>query len=276
MPSLARAREDRAAGRGRRCARAACRRRAARPRRSRAAAGPAGAARVSAWTRRAIRTQPLRAVVDGVHRGHHREQHLRGADVARGLLAPDVLLAGLQRQPEGRAALGVLRHADEAPGHVALVLVLHREEGGVRTAVAQRHAEALRRAERDVGAHLAGRRSSVSASRSVATATSAPAAWARAASGARSRTRAVGRRVLDEHAEQAPGRRSRSRRADRPPPRSRAARRGSQRPRSSAGGSPPRRRSRPARAWRARGRASSPRRRRSPRRAARRWRAAAR
>jgi hypothetical protein len=28
------------------------------------------------------RAQPFGAVVDGVHRGHHRQQHLRGADVA--------------------------------------------------------------------------------------------------------------------------------------------------------------------------------------------------
>ncbi len=47
------------------------------------------------------RPQAVRAVVDGVHRGHDGEQHLRGADVARRLLAPDVLLAGLQGQPVG-------------------------------------------------------------------------------------------------------------------------------------------------------------------------------
>ena len=40
-------------------------------------------------------------------RGHHGEQHLRGADVAGRLLAADVLLAGLQREPVGRRAVGV-------------------------------------------------------------------------------------------------------------------------------------------------------------------------
>ena len=35
--------------------------------------------------------------------GHHREQHLRRADVRRRLLAPDVLLARLQREPIARA-----------------------------------------------------------------------------------------------------------------------------------------------------------------------------
>ena len=40
------------------------------------------------------------AVIDGVHARHHRQQHLRGADVARRLVAPDVLLAGLERHPK--------------------------------------------------------------------------------------------------------------------------------------------------------------------------------
>ena len=43
--------------------------------------------------------QPVRAVVDGVERGRHGQQHLRGADVRRGPVAANVLLAGLQRQP---------------------------------------------------------------------------------------------------------------------------------------------------------------------------------
>ena len=59
------------------------------PRRGRAPAGRSG--------------QPVGAVIARVHRGHHRQQHLRGADVAGRLVAADVLLAGLQRQPVGRA-----------------------------------------------------------------------------------------------------------------------------------------------------------------------------
>ena len=39
------------------------------------------------------------AVVAGVHRGHHRQQHLSGADVTGRLVATDVLLARLQCQP---------------------------------------------------------------------------------------------------------------------------------------------------------------------------------
>ena len=104
------------------------------------------------------RAQPVGAVVDGIHGGHDGQQHLGGADVAGGLLAADVLLAGLQREAIGRAALGVVGDADHAAGHVALERVARGEEGGVRSAVAQRHAEALRDADGDVGAELARRR----------------------------------------------------------------------------------------------------------------------
>ena len=45
--------------------------------------------------------QALRAVIDRVHRGDDGQQHLRGADVGGRLLAADMLLARLQRQPIG-------------------------------------------------------------------------------------------------------------------------------------------------------------------------------
>ncbi len=103
------------------------------------------------------RRETRRPVVDGVHRRDHREQYLRRADVRRRLLAPDVLFARLQREPVRGLAVRVDRHADEAARHRPLELVLRREIAGVRAAVAHRHAEALRRADDDVGAPLAGR-----------------------------------------------------------------------------------------------------------------------
>ena len=63
--------------------------------------------------------ETLRTVVHGVHPGHDREQHLRGADVGRGLLAADVLLAGLECQAQRRVALRVHRDAHEAPRHAS-------------------------------------------------------------------------------------------------------------------------------------------------------------
>ena len=101
--------------------------------------------------------QPLGPVIDRIHRGHHRQQHLRGADVGGRLLAADVLLAGLQREAIGRRAARIDRQADETAGHGALERILHRHVGGVRSAIAHRHAEALRRADRDVGAEFTGR-----------------------------------------------------------------------------------------------------------------------
>ena len=106
---------------------------------------------------RGDRPQPVGPVVHGVHRGHDGQQHLGGADVGRGLLAADVLLSGLQCQPVGGAAGGVDRDPDEPPGQGPAELVAGGEEPGVRSAEAHRHAEALGRPDRGVGAQLARR-----------------------------------------------------------------------------------------------------------------------
>ena len=103
------------------------------------------------------RLEPGRPVVHGVHRGDHREQDLRGADVARGLVAADVLLAGLQGEAVRGVAVGVDRRADETPGQLAREALADGEEPGVRAAEAERHPEALGGADRDVGAQVAGR-----------------------------------------------------------------------------------------------------------------------
>ena len=88
--------------------------------------------------------------------GDDREQHLRGADVARRLLAADVLLARLQREPErGAARRRRLDTPTRRPGSVALVRRRGRDERGVRPAEAERDAEPLRRSDDDVRAMLA-------------------------------------------------------------------------------------------------------------------------
>ena len=123
------------------------------------------AARVVAlWcTRRAIAVSPSRAVVGRVHGGHHGEQHLRGADVARRLLPADVLLPRLQREPVGGVAVRVDRKADQAAWQLALEVVPHRDIGGVRAAKPGWYPEPLRGADRDVRAKLAGRAQQASA-----------------------------------------------------------------------------------------------------------------
>ena len=60
--------------------------------------------------------EALRAVVHGVHAGHHSGQYLCGADVGSGFFAANVLLARLQRQPVGRVAVAVDTHTHQAAG----------------------------------------------------------------------------------------------------------------------------------------------------------------
>ena len=82
---------------------------------------------------------------------------MSGADIACGLVAADVLFARLQGKTESRIARRILGETDEAPGKAALVVVLRREESGMRAAVAQRHAEALRAADHDIRPEFPGR-----------------------------------------------------------------------------------------------------------------------
>src|SRR5262245_40861141 len=58
--------------------------------------------------------EPVRAVIDRIHRRDARRQNLRGADVRGRLLAADVLLARLQREPISRLTAAIDRNADDA------------------------------------------------------------------------------------------------------------------------------------------------------------------
>ena len=90
-------------------------------------------------------------------RGHVRQQRLRGADVAGGLFAADVLLARAERQAQRGFAARILGDADDAAGHLAFEFVARGEKRRVRPAVAQRHAKPLRAADGDVRAKFARR-----------------------------------------------------------------------------------------------------------------------
>ncbi len=96
-------------------------------------------------------------MVNGIHRRHDGEEHLSGADVGRGFVAADVLLAGAEREAKGGAALGVAGDADQAARHLAFVGVAGGEERGVRAAETEGDSKALGRADGDVGAELGGR-----------------------------------------------------------------------------------------------------------------------
>ena len=103
------------------------------------------------------RDQAFGSVPDRVRRRHVRQQRLRRADVAGRLFAADVLLAGLQRQAQRAMAVAILADADQPAGDRALQRVADREERRVRAAIAERHAEPLGGAQRDVGAERSRR-----------------------------------------------------------------------------------------------------------------------
>ena len=70
----------------------------------------------------------------------------------------DGLFTRLQCQTVGRVPGGVLRYTHQTTGHLARVLLVRGQEGGVRSTEAHRTAKALRRTQGDVSAELAGRR----------------------------------------------------------------------------------------------------------------------
>src|SRR5712692_11539488 len=90
--------------------------------------------------------------------GGERHQSLVGADVRGRLLAPDVLLAGRERQTKGAAPLGVLRLPDEATRDLTLLRRPTRQETEDGTAIVHRDPERLRLAARDVDALFPRRR----------------------------------------------------------------------------------------------------------------------
>ncbi len=105
----------------------------------------------------ANRAKALGAVIHRVHRGDVGEERLRRADVGRGFLATNVLLAGLERHAVGALATRVHRHTDDPPRRLPNERVTRGKERGMRSAVAERDAESLRIPDDRVGAHLAWR-----------------------------------------------------------------------------------------------------------------------
>src|SRR5437016_4844588 len=95
-------------------------------------------------------------MINRIHSRHDRQQDLGGADVARGLFSSDVLLTGLQREAQGGVAGGVFGDADDSAWHSSGVFGFGGHVGGVGAAEAHGDAEALRAADGDVRAQLAG------------------------------------------------------------------------------------------------------------------------
>lgn len=102
--------------------------------------------------------QTFRTVIDRVETGDIGQQHLGRADVRVGLLAADMLLAGLQGHAQRHIAPGIPGHADDPPRNRPLVLLATGKERRMGPAVAHGHAKALGRTEHHVGPQLARRR----------------------------------------------------------------------------------------------------------------------
>ena len=89
-----------------------------------------------------------------IHAGHHRQQHLRGADIGCRFFTADMLFARLQREAHRRRTRGIHRNAHKPARHQALMRIRHRHEGSMRPAIAHGHAKALRAAHHHIGAHF--------------------------------------------------------------------------------------------------------------------------
>ena len=96
-------------------------------------------------------------VVHGEKARHGGQQSLRRADIASGLLAFYMLLAGLERHAERGVAMPIYRDPDDTPRHRTLELIAGGEVGCVRASTAHRNAEPLGRPHGDVCPPLARR-----------------------------------------------------------------------------------------------------------------------
>src|SRR5512132_1220971 len=100
--------------------------------------------------------QTMWPVINCVHRGDDSGKNRRRANVARCLVATDMLLAGLQRESIGRPPFRIVRHAHQPAWHVTLVSVASGEVCRVRSAKPERNAEALRATDREIRAKFPG------------------------------------------------------------------------------------------------------------------------
>ena len=96
-------------------------------------------------------------MVDGIHRGDDREKHLGSADVARGFVSADMLLASLESEPISGSTMGVFTHSNQSSWHQALQRIPDRHVGGVGSTETERHAQTLSGADGDVGTEFTGR-----------------------------------------------------------------------------------------------------------------------
>src|ERR1051325_4980220 len=96
-------------------------------------------------------------VINRIHRGYDGKKNLCRADVACGFVAADVLLARLQREPIGGSPFGVVRHSDQAAGHVTFEFVARSKVRCMWPAESERNAEPLGIADGNVSSEFTRR-----------------------------------------------------------------------------------------------------------------------
>src|SRR5687768_1440956 len=96
--------------------------------------------------------QALGSVINGIHRRHHGKEDLRRADIARGFVASDMLLAGLKCEPICRTSFSVVRHTNEPTGEMTLELIPSGHVRRMRPAEPQWNTKPLGAANCDVSA----------------------------------------------------------------------------------------------------------------------------
>ncbi|CAB4781373.1 unannotated protein [freshwater metagenome] len=71
------------------------------------------------------RAQTIRTVMDRIHRCGDCQKDLRSTDIARRLVAANVLLTCLQGQPHGRSTVRIHTHTNKTSGDLSLQSFAH-------------------------------------------------------------------------------------------------------------------------------------------------------
>ena len=96
-------------------------------------------------------------MIHAIERGNVCQQRLRGANIAGGLVAANMLLARLNGKAKRWPTSGIAADTNQSSRHFANVLGLCCKVRGVRTAVSHGHAKALHGTNRNIRAQFTGR-----------------------------------------------------------------------------------------------------------------------
>ena len=95
--------------------------------------------------------QALRPMVDRIHACHDGQEDLRRTNVARRLLTPDVLFAGLQGESVGKLPRNILGHANDASRHLPFKCFSGRKKRSMGATKSKRDTKSLAGTHGDIG-----------------------------------------------------------------------------------------------------------------------------